>query len=128
MHYCPLVQCLGSESTKYLDSRIRIPGVKYQPKTANKHIMISKPKYELLKKKRLYIFLSLDCASSFRKKLQKIFFINSSFVQKISKSYRNVPDPFISTADPGSGSNYFHCGSRIRIKIKWITAYSTYVQ
>ena len=38
---------------KYADPRIRIQGAKYQPKTAKKKILLSKPKSELFKKERL---------------------------------------------------------------------------
>ena len=36
---------------KYSDLRIRIQGARYQPKTEEKKLLISKPKSELLKKR-----------------------------------------------------------------------------
>ena len=44
---------LDPDPQKYADPRIRIQGAKYQPKTATKKNLISKPKSELLKKERI---------------------------------------------------------------------------
>ena len=44
---------LDPNPQKYADQRIRIQGVKYQPKTAKKTFLFLKPKSELLKKERL---------------------------------------------------------------------------
>ena len=41
---------------KYADPRIRIQGVKYQPKAAKKQNLLLKSKFELLKNKRLSKF------------------------------------------------------------------------
>ena len=45
---------LDPDPQKYADPRIRIQGVKFQPKTAKKTFLLLKPKSELLKKKRDY--------------------------------------------------------------------------
>ena len=41
------------DQQKYADPRIRIQGVKYQPKTLKKNFLLLKPESELLKKERL---------------------------------------------------------------------------
>ena len=45
---------LDPDPQKYADPRIRIQGVKYQPKTEKKHFLLLNPKSKLLKKKRDY--------------------------------------------------------------------------
>jgi len=44
---------LDPDPQKYADPRIRIQGVKYQPKTAKKSFLLQNPKSELLKNERL---------------------------------------------------------------------------
>ena len=45
---------LDPDPQKYADPRIRIQGVKYQPKTTKKTFLLLKPNSELLNKKREY--------------------------------------------------------------------------
>ena len=48
---------LDPDPQKYADPRIRIQGVKYQPKTAKNPFLLPKPKSELLKKRDYKIFI-----------------------------------------------------------------------
>ena len=82
---------------------MRICGAKYQPKTANKTVLLSKPKSKLLKKKfknfmisEWFIKLKYKNKRKIRQKIWKFY-----FVKKFSNSYRNDldPDPFFSSAD-----------------------------
>ena len=43
-----------SDPQKFADPRFRILGAKYQPKTEKKTFLLSKPKFELMKKERDY--------------------------------------------------------------------------
>jgi len=61
---------LDPDPQKYADPRIRIQGVKYQPKTAKKTFLLLKPKSELLKKREIIKIASfLNGSSSFRIKI-----------------------------------------------------------
>jgi len=51
--------------------RIRIQGIKYQPKTAKKSFLLQNPKSELLKKKIIKISSFLNGSSSFRIKISE---------------------------------------------------------
>ena len=63
---------LGPDPQKYADPRIRIQGVKYQPKTEKKTFLLLNPSYELLKKERLKKISSfLNGLSSFRIKISE---------------------------------------------------------
>ena len=89
--------------------RIRIQGVKYQPKTEKKtFFLLLKPKSELLKKREIIKISSfLNGSSSFRIKIsEKIKQKFDFLLKKFSKDLRIDldPDPFFSSADPGSGS------------------------
>ena len=63
---------LDPDPQKYADPRIRIQGVKYQPKTAKKKsFLLLKPKFELLKKRDYKIFLISEWFIKFRIKISE---------------------------------------------------------
>ena len=74
---------------KYVDPRIRIQGAKYQPKTEEKKILLSKPKSEPLKKERFKNFLISEKFINFyqknKQKKNKTKFENSALLKKFSK-------------------------------------------
>jgi len=86
---------LDPDSQKYADPRIRIQGVKYQPKTTKKTFLLLKPKSELMKKEIIKISSFLNGSSSFRIKISEK---NKTIKLKIICCYleRKDPDPFFS--------------------------------
>jgi len=65
-------QCLGSGSAGSARYWLHVSGsngVKYQPKTAKKIILLQQPKSEFLKKENIKISSFLNGSSSFRSKI-----------------------------------------------------------
>ena len=100
---------LDPDPQKYADPRIRIKGVKYQ------NFFTPKTKIRTFEKKRDYKISSfLNGSSSFRIKIceknktknLKIYFFLKNSVNLKEMTWIRI--------------HFFQCGSRIRIKIKWI--------